>query len=135
MVFDSRNNLLYIADGTVIRSLDARNNVRTYVPLRALGSSFNNILDMAPAPGAAGSLYVTTKENDLGNIEPAGEQRRAVIVVNRTHSGNADGALNSGDHFDAEGLAAGSQREIYFFNQSWNTLHRTGKTCMYLNPA
>src|SRR3954451_6098511 len=54
MVYDSRNNMLYVADGTVIRSIDRQNNVKTYVPLGAIGSSYNEILDMDVAPGAAG---------------------------------------------------------------------------------
>ncbi|MEX6686243.1 hypothetical protein QTN47_01990 [Danxiaibacter flavus] len=125
MVFDSRNNMLYIADGSVIRSMDMQYNVSTYVPLRMLGSSFNDILDIALAPGNGGSLYVTTKENDLWKIEPDGDQASAINIINRVYSGNAIGSMNSGDHFDlARGLATGANGEIYFFNQSWATLHR-----------
>ncbi|HYJ63981.1 MAG TPA: hypothetical protein VEV62_09580, partial [Parafilimonas sp.] len=32
MVYDNRNNTLYVADGTVIRSVDQQNNVKTYLP-------------------------------------------------------------------------------------------------------
>ena len=65
MVYDSRNNTLYVADGTTIRSIDQQNNVKTYLPLGAL-SNFNEIYDIDLAPGsAAGTLYCITKENDL----------------------------------------------------------------------
>ncbi len=125
MIFDSRNNILYIADGSVIRSMDMQYNVSTYVPLRMLGSSFNDILDIALAPGVGGSLYITSKEYDLWKVEPAGNQAKVTNLVNRMYSGNDVGALNSGDHFDmARGLATGANGEIYFFNQSWATLHR-----------
>src|SRR4051794_37369116 len=50
MVYDSRNNTLYIADGSVVRSMDAQNNVSTYVPLNTIGNSFVDILDMDVAP-------------------------------------------------------------------------------------
>ena len=125
MIYDNRNNMLYIADGSVIRSMDIQNNVSTYIPLGAIGSSYNEILDIALAPGSGGTLYITTKENDLWKIEPAGNKGKATNIVNRTHGGNATGALNSGDHFDlSNGLASGANGEIYFFNESWNTLHR-----------
>src|SRR5881398_1143844 len=61
MVYDSRNNMLYIADGSVIRSMDMQYNVKTYIPLNAIGSSYNEILDMDVAPGAGGTLYIITK--------------------------------------------------------------------------
>ena len=32
MVYDNRNHVLYVADGTVIRSIDAQNNVKSYLP-------------------------------------------------------------------------------------------------------
>ncbi|TKK71743.1 hypothetical protein FC093_01595 [Ilyomonas limi] len=126
MVYDSRNNLLYVADGTVIRSIDGQNNVKTYVPLGAIGSSYNEILDMDVAPGTAGgTLYIITKENDLWKIVPNGTSGKATNIVNRIYGGNAVGALNSGDHFDLpNGLATGANGEIYFFNEAWNTMHR-----------
>jgi sugar lactone lactonase YvrE len=125
MVYDSRNNLLYIADGTVIRSMDRQNNVKTYVPLGAIGSSYNEILDMDVAPGTGGTLYIITKENDLWKITPNGTTGKATNIVNRIYGGNATGALNSGDHFDLpNGLATGAKGEIYFFNEAWNTMHR-----------
>ena len=126
MVYDSRNNTLYVADGTVIRSIDRQNNVKTYVPLGAIGSSYNEILDMDVAPGTAGgTLYLITKENDLWKIVPSGTIGKATNIVNRIYGGNAVGALNSGDHFDlTNGLATGAKGEIYFFNEAWNTMHR-----------
>jgi len=126
MVYDSRNDRLYVADGTVIRSIDGQNNVKTYVPLGAIGSSYNEILDMDVAPGAAGgTLYIITKENDLWKIVPNGTSGKATNIVNRIYGGNATGALNSGDHFDLpNGLATGANGEIYFFNEAWNTMHR-----------
>src|SRR4051812_23585460 len=125
MVYDSRNNMLYIADGSVIRSMDMQNNVKTYVPLNAIGSSYNEILDMDVAPGAGGTLYIITKENDLWKIVPNGTTGKATNIVTRMYGGNAVGTLNSGDHFDlSNGLATGAKGEIYFFNEPWNTLHR-----------
>lgn len=125
MIYDSRNNMLYIADGTVIRSMDAQNNVKTYVPLGAIGSSYNEVLDIDLAPDEGGSLYVITKENDLWKIEPNGSNSKALNIVNRIYGGNETGVLNSGNHFDhATGITTGANGEIYFFNESWNTLHR-----------
>jgi len=98
MIYDSRNNILYIADGTAIRSMDAQNNVETYIPPGAIGSSYNEILDIDLAPGTGGSLYIITKENDLWKIEPNGSNGNAINIVNRIHGGNEVGALNSGDH-------------------------------------
>jgi hypothetical protein len=125
MVYDSRNNMLYIADGTVIRSMDAQNNVETYVPLNAIGNSWNEILDMDVAPGAGGTLYVTTKNNELWKIEPDGSNSKVILLASNEYGGDDVGPLNSGDHFDlATGVATGRNGEIYFFNQSWNTLRR-----------
>ena len=126
MVYDSRNNMLYVADGTVIRSIDKLNNVKTYVPLGAIGSSYNEILDMDVAPGVAGgTLYLITKENDLWKITPSGTTGKATNIVNRIYGGNVVGTLNSGDHFDLpNGLATGANGEICFFNEPWNTMHR-----------
>lgn len=125
MVYDNRNNMLYIADGTVIRSMDQANNVSTYLPLHTL-SNYNEILDIDLAPGAAGgTLYIVTKENDLWKIEPDGNSAKATNIINRVYGGNETGALNSADHFDLPyGLATGINGEIYFFNESWNTMHR-----------
>src|SRR3954452_17343517 len=88
MVYDSRNNMLYIADGTVIRSMDAQYIVNTYVPLNAIGNSFNEILDMDVAPGAAGTLYITTHENDLWKIEPEGNSSKATLIADNVYGGN-----------------------------------------------
>lgn len=66
MVYDSPNNLLYVADGTVVRSIDGQNNVKTYVPLGAIGSSYNEILDLDVAPGiAGGTLYLITNNASI----------------------------------------------------------------------
>lgn len=125
MVLDNRNNILYIADGTVIRSMDAGNNVSTYVPLNTIGNSFNEILDIALAPGAAGSLYLTTKENDLWKISPDANSVKATKIIGRVWGGNETGPVNTGFQLDrAAGLAVGKQGEIYFFNTTWNTIHR-----------
>lgn len=125
MVFDSRNNVLYVADGTVIRSLDKQNNVKTYLPLGILGR-FNEIYDVALAPGPdGGTLYFTSKENDLWKISPDGAGVKAIKLADRIYGGNEVGPLNSADHFDgANGIATGANGEIYFFNSNWNTLRR-----------
>jgi sugar lactone lactonase YvrE len=132
MVYDNRNNTLYVADGTVIRSIDQQNNVKTYMPLGAI-SNFSEILDIDIAPGAAGgSLYFTTKENDLVRIEPAGDSYIKTKLADRIYAGNETGPLNSADHFDlANGVATGKNGEIYFFNTSWNTLHRIEGNTVY----
>ena len=125
MIFDSRNNMLYVADGNTIRSIDAQNNVNTYLPLGKL-STYNEIMDLDLAPGAAGgTLYIVTKENDLIKIEPANGQVNVTKLADRIYGGNATGALNSADHFDgASGVTVGRNGEIYFFNSFWNTLRR-----------
>ena len=125
MVFDNRNNTLYVADGTTIRSIDQQNNVKSYMPLGTI-SSFNEILDIDVAPGpSGGSLYFTSKENDLWKIEPNGPTITATKIIDRVYGGNATGSLNSVDHFDgANGLACGESGQIYFFNSYWNVLHR-----------
>jgi hypothetical protein len=125
MVYDYRNNMLYIADGTVIRGIDGQNNVSTYLPLHTL-SNYNEILDIDLVPGAAGgTLYIITKENDLWKIEPDGSSAKATNIANRVYGGNETGPLNSGDHFDlAYGLTTGPNGDIYFFNEPWNTMHR-----------
>ena len=125
MVFDKRNNMLYIADGTVVRSIDQQNNVSTYMPLRTI-SNYNEILDIDVAPGpAGGTLYIITKENDLWKLEPDAGTAKATNIINRIYGGNETGPLNSGDHFDLpNGVATGQNGEIYFFNEPWNTLHR-----------
>ena len=125
MVFDSRNNTLYIADGSVVRSMDAQNNVRTYVPLNAIGNSFVDILDMDVAPGTGGTLYVTTDDNDLWKIEPSGSGSHATLLAGNEYGGNDVGDLHTGDHFNlATGVATGSNGDIYFLNQTYNTVHR-----------
>jgi hypothetical protein len=113
MVYDSRNNMLYIADGSVIRSMDAQNNVSTYVPLNAIGGSFDEILDMDVAPGAGGTIYVTTMYSQLWKIEPNGSGSKAILLASNTYGGDDVGPLNSGDHFDlAYGVATGRNGEI-----------------------
>lgn len=130
MVYDNRNNLLYIADGTVIRSLDAQNNVKTYMPFNFI-SRYSEILDIALAPGAAGSLYITTSQFELMKIEPSGNSVKKTILANRTYGGNETGPLNTADQLDgAHGVATGANGEIYFFNTFWNTLRRITLTSL-----
>ncbi|MBE7171182.1 MAG: hypothetical protein INR73_11360 [Williamsia sp.] len=130
MVYDNRNHLLYVADGTVVRSIDEQNNVATYMPLGVI-SRWSEILDMDLAPGAGGSLYLVTAENDLIKIEPGGNGVKKTVLAERTYGGNATGSLNSSDHFDgANGIATGKSGEIYFFNTFWATMHQ-----IVLNPA
>lgn len=125
MVYDNRNNMLYVADGTVIRSIDRQNNVKTYMPLGTI-SGFNEIQDIDLAPGPlGGTLYFVSKENDVWKVEPDGNTCKATAISNRIYGGNATGPLNGGDHFDgASGVATGKNGEIYFFNSFWNTLRR-----------
>lgn len=125
MVFDYRDNMLYVADGTTIRRVDAANNVTTYMPLGVI-SGFNEILDMDLAPGSAGgNLYITTKENDLLKISPNGNTVSKTKIIDRVYGGNATGPLNSADQLDgANGIATGKNGEIYFFNAWWNTLRK-----------
>lgn len=125
MIYDNRNSILYIADGSVIRCMDEQLNVSTYLPLNAIGNSYDEILDICLAPGSGGSLYITTKANELWRIVPNGTHGKPVNLASRDYAGNETGVLNTCDHFDrAVGLATGANGEIYFFNQSYNTLHR-----------
>lgn len=124
MIYDNRNHLLYVADGTVVRSIDEQNNVATYMPLGVI-SKWSEILDLALAPGAAGSLYLVTSQHELIRIEPGGSQVRKTVLAQHTYGGNATGALNSNDHFDGtNGIATGKNGEIYFFNTFWATMHQ-----------
>lgn len=133
MAYDGRNNTLYIADGTVIRSMDAQNNVKTYMPSGFI-SRWSDILDMCIAPGSAGSLYITTSQFELLKIEPSGSSVKKTVLTNRTYGGNETGLLNQGDQLDgAHGVATGAHGEIYFFNAFWNTLRRIRLTS--LSPA
>jgi len=131
MVYDTRDGKLYIADGNVIRVMDAAYNVSTYIPQNVLATPYGEVLDIALAPGGAGTLYVITSENSLWKIEPDGSHGKATNIVQRVYGGNAVGPLNSGDHFDrAVGLASGITGDVYFFNQTYSTLHHIS-----LNPA
>lgn len=133
MIYDSRNNLLYVADGTVIRSIDAQNNVKTYMPLGVI-SRWSEILDLSLAPGVGGSLYIATAEHDLLKIEPDGTSVKKTVLADRIYGGNETGDLNSADHFDGtHGIATGTNGEIYFFNAFWNTMRRV--TLSSLDPV
>ena len=134
MIFDNRDNVLYVADGNTIGAIDQQNNVTTYLPLGRL-SGFNEITDIDIAPGTiGGTLYFTTKENDLCKIEPDGNAIKLTKTADRIYGGNETGPLNSADHFDgAYGVATGKDGEIYFFNTAWNTMH--GVTLSATDPA
>jgi len=124
MVYDSRNKTLYVADGTVIRSIDAQNNVKTYLPFGKI-NNYDEILDMdVTKDSVGGSLYFITEENGLYKIEPKGKSYKLTTIADRIYWGNALGKLNTKDHFDLPyGLATGNNGDIYFFNQSWYTIH------------
>jgi sugar lactone lactonase YvrE len=124
MVYDNRNDKLYVADGTVIRSIDKQNNVKTYLPFGKIGN-YAEILDIdVTADSIGGSLYFTTKENDLYKIEPKGTSYKLTTVINRIYGGNEIGKLNTKDHFDLpHGLATGRNGSVYFFNTTWYTMH------------
>lgn len=124
MVFDPRNNMLYVADGTVIRSIDQQNNVATYMPLHAI-SNFNEIMDIDLAPGTAGgTLYFISKENDIWKIEPGGDGIIKTKIIDRIYGGNEVGALNAADQIDGPtGITTGPNGTIYFFNSFWNSMH------------
>lgn len=124
MVYDNRNNKLYVADGTVIRSIDKQNNVKTYLPFGKIGN-YAEILDIdVTADSVGGSLYFTTKENDLYKIEPKGTSYKLTTIINRIYGGNEIGKLNTKDHFDLpHGLATGRNGSVYFFNTTWYTMH------------
>ncbi len=124
MVFDNRNQTLYIADGTTIRSMDQQNNVKTFMPLHTI-SNYNEIMDIDLAPGPnGGTLYFISKENDIWKIEPGGAGIITTKIIDRIYGGNETGPLNSKDHIDGPtGIATGANGNIYFFNSYWNTLH------------
>jgi len=129
MVYDNRNHILYVADGTVIRSIDAQNNVKSYLPYGKIGN-YDEILDMDVTTDlTGGSLYFITKENNLYKIEPQGTSYKLTSIVDRIYGGNAVGTLNTKDHFDLpHGLATGKNGLLYFFNTSWYTIHRISFT-------
>jgi len=124
MVYDNRNKTLYVADGTVIRSVDQQNNVKTYLPFGKI-NNFDEILDMdVTKDSIGGSLYFITEENDLYKIEPKSKSYKLTVIANRIYGGNETGKLNTKDHFDLPyGMATGKNGDIYFFNQSWYTMH------------
>jgi sugar lactone lactonase YvrE len=124
MVFDNRNKMLYVADGTCIRSIDQQNNVKTYLPLGVL-SPYNEIKDIDIAPGEnGGTLYFVSKENDLWKIEPNGNSYRTTKIIDRVWGGNETGPVNTADQLDLpNGVATGINGTIYFFNTAWNTMH------------
>ena len=124
MVYDSRNQMLYVADGTCIRSIDQQNNVKTYLPVGVL-SPYNEIKDIDIAPGAnGGTLYFASKENDIWKIEPNGNGYRTTKIIDRVWGGNETGPVNSADQLDLpNGITTGSNGIIYFFNTAWNTMH------------
>ena len=125
MVFDDRNKMLYVADGTSIRSIDQQNNVKTYLPVGDL-SPYNEIKDIDIAPGAnGGTLYFVSKENDLWKIEPNGDGYLKTKIIDRVWGGNETGPVNSADQLDLpSGITTGKDGSIYFFNTAWNTMHR-----------
>ncbi len=124
MVYDNRNNVLYVTDGTVIRSVDQNNNVKTYLPFGKI-NNFDEILDIDVTPDSiGGSLYFITEENCLYKIEPKGTSYKLTAIVKRVYGGNELGKLNKKDHFDIpRGVATGKDGNVYFFNESWNTIH------------
>jgi len=132
MVYDNRNKTLYVADGTVIRSVDRQNNVKTYLPFGKI-NNYDEILDMdVTKDSIGGSLYFITEENDLYKIEPKGTSYKLTTIASRIYGGNALGALNTKDHFDLPyGIATGKNGDIYFFNQSWYTIHHIELTSTY----
>ena len=131
MVFDGRNNMLYVADGTVIRSIDRDNNVKTYMPLHTLGNH-NEIMDIDLAPGSkGGTLIFITSENDIWKIEPDGNSSKATRLIDRVYGGNRLGEMNSADQIDGPtGIVSGKNGEIYYFNSFWNTMRKIN-----LNPS
>jgi hypothetical protein len=116
MVYDNRNKTLYVADGTVLRSIDQKNNVKTYLPFGKI-NNYDEILDLDVTPDSiGGSLYFITKENGLYKIEPKGTSYKLTTIADRIYEGNETGKLNTKDHFDlAHGLATGQERRSLFF--------------------
>src|SRR6476620_5700700 len=88
MVYDNRNKTLYVADGTVIRSIDAQNNVKTYLPYGKI-KNYDEILDMDVTRDlVVGSLYFITKENNLYKIEPNGTSYKLTTIADRIYGGD-----------------------------------------------
>ncbi len=125
MVFDNRNKMLYVADGTCIRQIDEQNNVQTYLP-RGVLSPYNEIKDIDIAPGTnGGTLYFVSKENDLCKIEPNGDSYTITKIIDRVWGGNETGPVNTANQLDLpNGITTGNNGIIYFFNTAWNTMHR-----------
>ncbi|HVU98487.1 MAG TPA: hypothetical protein VHE34_24855 [Puia sp.] len=120
LCFDSRNNKLYVADNNLIRVIDQQNNVSTLLGNGVL-NNFEEIYDIDLAPGAAGSLYFTTKYYALYKIDGATNQ----LTILTKGEGNDDGPLAANNHLDgAYGVAPGSNDDIAVYNTYWNSLKR-----------
>jgi sugar lactone lactonase YvrE len=126
--FDPRNNVLYVADHIAIRAVDEAGNVTTYMGEDQL-NRFDDIRDIDVAPGAAGSLYFTTKYNALYKIEA--ESNAYKLTQLTEGEGNNDGDLTAGDHLDGTyGVAPGLNGDIALYNTYWTCLKRAHITSL-----
>jgi DNA-binding beta-propeller fold protein YncE len=132
MVFDDRNQTLYVADqgfnGLAIRGIDLEGNVTTYVDQNDI---FTSIGDIAIAPGTAGSLYMTSTMQDAlfaitkdavtgkGNIEK---------IAGFNGSGNTNGTIAAASFDGPKGLITDRDGNIYVANDYYNTIRKISLT-------
>ena len=118
--YDPRNKQLYVADQNQIKVIDEHNNVTTLMGQGVL-NGWDEIFDIDLAPGAAGSLYFTTKYNTLYKIDGGTNE----LVALTSGEGNGDGPLNTNDHLQgAYGVAPGLNGDIALYNTYWTALKR-----------
>lgn len=88
-------------------------------------NNYDEILDIdVTKDSTGGSLFFITEENCLYKIVPSGTSYKLTTIVNRIYCGNDTGKLNKKDHFDLPyGMATAKNGDVYFFNQSWYTMH------------
>lgn len=128
MVFDPRDQMLYVADqgieGLVIRSIDLAGNVDTYVPQDV--SIFEGIGDLCLAPGEAGSLYMSSTRRDaLYKIEKNAAGKGSVSqILGFAGSGNADGDFQTATLDGPRACVADKEGNLLLANDYYHTIKK-----------
>ena len=132
MVFDERNQTLYVADqgfnGLAIRAIDLEGNVSTYV---GLNDMFNSIGDIAIAPGAAGSLYLTSPMQAaiFHVVKDASTGKGNIDKVAGNGKGNSNGTgINDASFAGPKGLVTDREGNLYIGNDYFNTIRKISFT-------
>lgn len=128
MVFDPRDQMLYVADqgfeGLVIRSIDLAGNVDTYVPQDV--SIFEGVGDICLAPGEAGSLYMSSTRRDaLYKIEKNTAGQGAVSqILGFSGSGNADGDFQTATLDGPKACVVDKEGNLLLANDYYHTIKK-----------